>query len=362
MTTARTLPTLGDLTQRLKDWGRRLSVRPRVPGDQFGGALLMADVAHLYFHSPCFDGIVSAVLVTDFFERGRGSPAIELHPVNYDARATWLSQGLVEPFGVVDFLYHHNATFWADHHITTFLDDAQRDDYQRRKRDTLVYDPAAGSCAGLLWNHLDAKVAYRNKDHQPLVDWAERIDAARYGSVAEVIESSSPALRLNLGLSLGDAAAYSVTLVRLLRHRSLEEITELPEPRRRYERARLMMEAGLARFKSAAHVEEDGLVVFDVDGRGTMISRYAPFYFFPESRYSIGIVRMESQARITAMRNPWRNFSSAPLGTIFESFGGGGHQRVAALVLPKDKAAAATDILFGLISELRRYERDHDQS
>jgi hypothetical protein len=319
---------------------------------------MMAELGHLYFHSPCFDGIVSAVLTTDFFERGRAAPAISLHPVNYDARAVWLTQPLSEPFGVVDFLYHPRSTFWADHHITTFLNDAQLEDYQLRKRETLVYDSTAGSCAGLLWNHLAATVGYRNKEYQPLVDWAERIDAAKYESVSEVMQSDSAALKLNLGLTLGDAATYCVELVRLLRYRSLDEVAHLSEPTSRYDRVRTMMAEGLDRFKRNAHLENDGIVVFDVESHGAMISRYAPFHFFPESRYSIGIVRTESGAKITAMRNPWKEFASLPLGNIFESYGGGGHRRVAALVLSKEKSAAARDVLSELIEAMRRLERD----
>jgi hypothetical protein len=313
----------------------------------------MADLAHLYFHAPCFDGIVSAVLTTDFFEQ-RGTPTIQLHPVNYDARAKWLSQPLSQPFGVVDFLYHPAATFWADHHVTTFLSDHEREDYRRRRKDTLAYDSAAGSCAYLLWKHFHDVWAYRNKDYESLVHWAERIDAAKYDSVLEVFEADSPALRVNLGLGVGDSEAYSVELIRLLRHKSLDEVVRLPEVTRRYEYVRSMIQDGLNRFKAVAYIEHDGIVVFDVDGRNALISRYAPFYFFPNATYSIGIVRTESQVRITAMRNPWRDFTSVPLGDIFERFGGGGHQRVAALRLPKERAAEATDILYRLISDMRR--------
>jgi len=318
----------------------------------------MADVAHLYFHSPCFDGIASAVLATDFFEAGKGTPRIKLHTVNYDARSTWLAKRLDEPFGVVDFLYHPRATFWADHHLTTFLDENQRQDYLRRRRDTLAYDSSCGSCAGLLWNHLHDSAAYRNKDYEPLVYWADRIDAARYESVTEVIEATAPALRINLGLALGDASTYCVELVQLLRYRTLEEVAALPEPSRRYAQANAMVQDGLSRFKPGAHVDEAGIVVFNVDSRGTFVSRYAPFYFFPEARYSIGIVTTDSGARITAMRNPWRHFASVPLGAIFEQFGGGGHERVAGLVLPKDQdSAGATEILSKLVIAIKRRER-----
>jgi hypothetical protein len=188
------------------------------------------------------------------------------------------------------------------------------------------------------------------------VNWAERIDAARYHSVTEVIESTSPALRLNLGLTLGDTADYSITLVGLLRRHTLEEAAQLPEPRRRYEHVRVLVDDGLSRFKRVAHIEDDGIVVFDVDGTRTFVSRYAPFYFFPEARYSIGIVRMESGVKLTAMRNPWHEFPSPPLGKIAEKFGGGGHHRIGSINLRGDQVAPAQTVLAKFLEEIRLAE------
>ena len=74
------------------------------------------------------------------------------------------------------------------------------------------------------------------------------------------------------------------------------------------------MKEGLDRFKTAARIDGDSIVVFDVDTEGSFVSRYAPFYFFREARYSAGIMRWPGGAKITAMRNPWREFESLPIG------------------------------------------------
>jgi hypothetical protein len=62
-------------------------------------------VHHLYFHAPCFDGIVSAVLLHDILSRHERHN-IALHPVNYHLNATWVANALNRPAAVVDFLYH----------------------------------------------------------------------------------------------------------------------------------------------------------------------------------------------------------------------------------------------------------------
>ena len=106
------------------------------------------------------------------------------------------------------------------------------------------------------------------------------------------------------------------------------------------------------RFAKGSKVE-DGIVVFDVDSSGVIVNRYAPYFFFPDARYSAGIVRSARGATITAMRNPWREFPSVFLGRIFEKFGGGGHQRVGALLLAGDRVKEADFILEQILKETR---------
>ena len=286
----------------------------------------MGEQGHLYFHSPCFDGIASAILVSDFLETARGMAPLVLHPVDYDLRAGWLALELGAPAAVVDFLYHPRAAFWADHHATAFLNDEARADFDRRSGPAVIYDGAA----------------------------------ARYGSVEEAIFGFAPALRLALGLALGDGAGHCVRLVRALREHTLDEVGELADVRQRFEEGRALHHAGLERFKRGAVLDEDDIVTFDVDGDGVIVSRYAPYYFHPAARYSIGIVRSRGGAKITAMRNPWREFASVPLGRILEAVGGG-HRRVGAVALPPERVAEARAVLVRVLAEVRRRQEALDR-
>jgi hypothetical protein len=157
-------------------------------------------VGCVHFHSPCFDGIVSAVIVTDFLEAQRGWVEPVFRAVDYDLRATWLATPLPESSAVVDFLYHPDARFWADHHQTAFLDDRVRQHYEERKDPDLIYDARANSCADLLSDRLAQTFGHRNPARADLVEWADKIDSARYRSVDEAIRPSTAALRLNLSL------------------------------------------------------------------------------------------------------------------------------------------------------------------
>jgi nanoRNase/pAp phosphatase (c-di-AMP/oligoRNAs hydrolase) len=82
-----------------------------------------------------------------------------------------------------------------------------------------------------------------------------------------------------------------------------------------------------------------------------LLSRYAPYLDYPKARYSVGIMDSGDGAKITAMRNPWRRFRSVPLGQIFSHYGGGGHQRVASVLLKDRQEAQQT--LGSILNDLR---------
>jgi hypothetical protein len=100
-------------------------------------------------------------------------------------------------------------------------------------------------------------------------------------------------------------------------------VTDLEEVKNREDKTRRSILKGLESVKAKLKLKKGGIAVFDARSRpDQVISRYAPYYFQPEARYSIAVVRSEGGIRITAMRNPWRNFRSIPLGKTFAKFGG----------------------------------------
>jgi len=323
--------------------------------------LLMMQVAQLYFHSPCFDGIVSGVLAWDLLETQEGWCIEEFHAVNYQSKSEWLSTKLSPNAAVLDFLYHPDARFWADHHSTTFLTEEARREFENRRSRWLIYDKRSGSCALLLWKHFLAAFGYRNQRYQHLVEWADRIDSARYASVEQAIFGMEPALQINLSLAGDDGPEYCINLLKLVKSETLEYVAALPEVRERSTHAESLIREGMQRFVKDSRLEPDGIVVYVVDSTDVIISRYAPYYIFPDARYSVGLVTSPDGASIRAMRSPWREFPSVPLGDIFSRFGGGGHERVGALILPTERMAEARAILDRILFEIRREEgKSHD--
>jgi hypothetical protein len=288
---------------------------------------------HLCFHSPCFDGVVSAAIASSYLEENRGYTHVALQPVNYHLKPQWLTTSFPHPFAVVDFLYHPSATIWADHHPTTFISDEVRKDFENRPSPDRFYDRNASSCALLIWRRWGEALPAFSEHFEPIVAWADRIDSARYDSVEEAITLAEPALRISLALGTSRDETICQRLVSLLRHKSLAEVADLPEIKAAFQIGFELQQRGLERLAHAVQLTGSGIAVFDVNADDVMVNRYAPFHFFPQARYSAGIVRTGNKAKLTAMRNPWLEFPSAPLGQLCAPLGGGGHQRVGSIVI-----------------------------
>ncbi len=310
----------------------------------------MPDALTLYLHFPCFDGVISAVLASVYLERKYGWKTGQIVPVNYSRRETWASQPLARPAAVVDFLYHPDADFWADHHQTTFLTAELEAHSRRADSSNLLYDAGASSCAEVVWRKSSRLL--REPRFREMVEWARRIDGARYDSVEEAVLGDAPALRISFSFLRDSSAEYCRFLVESLRSKTLAEVAASPHVAESYRSVRKAIQSGQQLFRKAARLEKDGIVVFHVQKTGSAIlSRYAPYLVYPQARYSVGITDTGNGAKITAMRNPWRRIKSVPLGKIFNRYGGGGHQRVASVLLKDAREAERT--LGSILNDLR---------
>jgi hypothetical protein len=116
---------------------------------------------------------------------------------------------------------------------------------------------------------------------------------------------------------------------------------------------RQRIDAGIERVREQARLKGD-VAVMDFESSGDdIVSRYAPYHFFPKARYSISVLRSASEVRITTMRNPWLNFRSIPLGKIMEAFGGGGHERVGSVLIPNEKSDRTDKVVDRLLAEMQ---------
>lgn len=307
--------------------------------------------ATLFYHYPCFDGLVSAALAWDYLENHAGWQIEYRRPVNYDVGRTWTSLPLPERSAVVDFLYHPAAKFWADHHATTFLAGASPDPSAEGRQ--LLYDSSSASCAMLLWRRLGGELSDPTR-YEEMALWGDRVDGARYDSVDDALFGCEPAYAINLSLLHEADAAYGERLLTQLRTKSLTDVAGDEQVRARVDYVRERTATGLELVRSASVLRPGNIAVFDVaSAPEAIVNRYSAFAVYGDARYSVGLLRDGSGAKITAMRNPWREFESVHLGRIFKPYGGGGHQRVASVIIGSAAGRDADEVLDRIVHDIR---------
>lgn len=306
--------------------------------------------AKLYVHFPCFDGVISGVLATLYLEKSRRWKFEAIEPVNYHRQKEWLQTRLRRRSAVVDFLYHPQAEFWADHHPTAFLRDHLKADFESHKNGSRFYDRKSGSCASLLWRELGGTLG-PDPRLEEMVLWAEKIDSATYDSVDEALSASHAAIILSRSLAIEADQKYCTFLITKLQHVSLDEAIRASEVQNRFVRAQELGTLGLDRVRQTIRLEEE-VAVYEASSEGVLMNRYSPYHFYPQARYSIGITHSKHSTKITAMRNPWINFDCVNLGEFMRKFGGGGHQRVGSVILAEQRQPEANEIVPQLLQEL----------
>jgi hypothetical protein len=309
----------------------------------------------LFYHAQCFDGAISCVVAWDYFDATAPVDSTELRPVGYEVRDRWLTDTLPMGAAVVDFLFHPGAEFWADHHGTTFLNAESRAVFEAAGRRDWLYDAHAKSCAGLLYRRFARERAHRNPAFEEAVAWAERIDSADYESVEEAVIPCQLASAISLSFAVRPDPEYSVHLVRRLREMAgdISAVASDPAVRAAIDEARQRVEMGISALRRGICENNADVVTFDVEEGDALIPRYAPYLVNPDARYSAGIVRRATEAKITTMRNPWRHFQGVNLGSLCARYGGGGHERVGSILLRDGSVERAGVLLQGIVDEIR---------
>jgi len=129
--------------------------------------------ATLYFHSPCFDGIVSAVLTWDFAEAVLKWKVRELRPVNYQRRSSWLSERLSSRARSSTFsITTGDVLGGPPFHRLPLGRGGTR--LRAEGQPYLIYDDTADACAKLLWDRFESVFQYRNTRYAELVSWRPR--------------------------------------------------------------------------------------------------------------------------------------------------------------------------------------------
>ena len=288
-------------------------------------------------------------------------PAVAVRPIGMVHRDGNPFEGVpldADDHACVDFRFcpDPKMRWWFDHHPTAFQPPVLRDVFERVHAPTWFFDPNAPSCAGLLAKKLaagwDWQVPARLAD---AVAWADKIDAARFGSAAEAVALDEPAQRLAAWLAHGRSGLDTARYVEWLSHGSLAEVAGRPELRPQ------LAAIASERTEELAAVAELGVwhgdvIAFDrFDDVGARNPGFLGYLLFPKALYAVSGTRTKTSIKITVGLNPWTTATRAPhadIGALCAKYGGGGHAVVGGVTLRADELPRARDTMSKLIAEL----------
>lgn len=282
----------------------------------------------IYFHND-FDGVASAAVMLNFL-RSRGEEIIKFYPVDYKIKSEWPSIKFKNPAIIVDFLYHPNATFWFDHHPTTFLKDSWRERFKNSK--FFHWKTNYSSCCHLVIDELKKFYNFQPPSHfKDLVKWLDVIDGANYKSAKQAIDKKELALKL---AAYADKKSkdkkFIVWLIKFLSNSPIKKFFAVPGIKREIAIILKEEKRALEFYRKNLKLVENCIAYIDLSDKRIMDLNMAPFYFYPKCPYAIMLLsKGEERFHLRVSANPWqRNKLRVDIGKLLTKYGGGGHKVV----------------------------------
>ena len=313
----------------------------------------------LCFHDRCFDGTASAALFYRFYrERFDANADFHFTGMTHRAAQSW-EDGLFDgdENAIVDFKYSNSpkVTWWFDHHQSAFLNPADADNFRRNPGPQMFYKPDYKSCTMLIADTAREKYRFNTEPLKNLIYWGDIIDGAQFPTAEAAVALVEPATQLALVIEAAPEDGVPAKIIRELAYTPLADMVKLPIVAKHLgpllERHRLSMEILRERIEA-----RDGVIFFDVsdlDLEG--YNKFIPYLLYPACVYSISVSASAARAKVSLGTNPW-NLATADqnLASLAEKFGGGGHQRVAAISFAPADISRAREVARGLVEVLRK--------
>jgi hypothetical protein len=276
-----------------------------------------------------FDGLVSAAILSAYWQDAHRDYGHEYIPVDYHLRPLWHDLGFLPdpetPFAIVDFMYHPRCDVYFDHHQTSFLTTDDGRHYAHREHPLrCMWGPTFDSCAGLVHHQLKDDGWATAGEMLPLVAAANMIDRAGYSSPRQYYAADDPAIALDWGLremtngqkrELLKQLAWGTSLATARRTFAAQCDAALEKARR-----------ALSQYPKHLKLTKGQIARMDLVPTGLPRLRYATFYLQPDAAFEIVLFRAGNDVVLSAGQNPWMHQrADIHLGELLTVFGGGGH-------------------------------------
>lgn len=327
-------------------------------------------LVRVLYHDNCFDGATSAALFSEMYRRCISPDArFEFAGLNHGpgdvfAGAFRAKGSLAEEGGVVhacvDFRYSSDERldFWFDHHQSAFMSPADQAHFEQVQKAQHFYNPRAQSCSKFLAESCATAYGFDGRPFDELITWADLIDGAKFRDPQQAVECSEPALQLMLWVEANRDPSLKKRFIADLTRRSLSELAAERYIQDALSPLRKQSEKFLVLMRERCHIE-DGVVTYDISDQALhAVSKFVPYYLFPDAHYVVGVMQLPSKAKISVGSNPWHaGRRTANIATICARHGGGGHPAVGAIALPASELTSVQAIAQAISTELRQAAR-----
>ena len=316
----------------------------------------------LCFHDRCFDGTASAALFYRFYlEKFDKNAEFGFTGMTHKAKQPWepsLFDG--DENAIVDFKYSNSpkVTWWFDHHQSAFLTPADAEQFKATTGKRFYYEPGYKSCTMLIADTAREKFGFDTSPLADLIHWGDIIDGAQFPTPESAVELKEPATQLALVIEAAPEDGVPAQIIRELAYKPLKEVIQLPIVAKHLgpllERHRRSIQILQERIEA-----KDGVIFFDVsdlDLEG--YNKFIPYLLHPECVYSVSVSSSATRAKVSLGTNPWNQATADQnLASLAERFGGGGHQRVAAISFEPNDVQRAKEVARGLAATLRHEKK-----
>ncbi|MFN2453237.1 MAG: phosphoesterase [Pyrinomonadaceae bacterium] len=311
----------------------------------------------LLYHGHCFDGVASAATFTRFY-RARVDKSTEVNYTGLLHRQGALFDEAMfdgDENAIVDFKYAatNRLTWWFDHHQSAFLTPEDEAHFRADRSGKKFLDTTRKSCTEFIADIAATRFDFQDASLDPLIRWAHTIDGAFYESPAQAVELKDAALQLMQVIEGEPDDAFIEEIIRDLTARSLDEVARGEAVQRRFRPILAQHKETLEIIRRKAAYAR-GVVQFDLIDEGLEgFNKFIPYYFHPETTYSVALTHGTHRTKISVGSNPW---SPRPrthnIATLCERYGGGGHAVVGAVSLAPDEIEKGRAVMREIVAEL----------
>ena len=284
----------------------------------------------IYFHGGCFDGAASAAMLL-WFLRQRGDSYGKFIPLTHPIDKKWWRKfSSKNQFAVVDITYHPKAAIWFDHHPTTFIDKKWEKNFKPDLWHQL--DTKSPSCTSLIYRHLIKNFKIRQPQYiAELARWLDITDAAGFKNVKEALSIKPPAMQIAKSfVDLKPPVSYAKLVILALSELPLAKVAKLKGVRKRFLKHKNGIKKSWPEIKKRLVLKDKVAILYGMSKRLTA-ARFAPYYFYPKSKYSVRMLKRGKFFVLSVGINPWnRPKNQAHIGKYLEkqftnAAGAGGH-------------------------------------